>query len=119
MKYANLSAALLAASLGLAGPTLAQEAAEPAERPASVRTVSPRDLMTRQERADFRAEMERATPEQREALWARKRSELEARAEARGVRMAEPGRGPGRAENGGREAKEAAPARRGPAAHGG
>ena len=56
----------------------------------SARAVLPRDLMSREERAIFRAEMERATPEQRIALWNLERAVLQQRATALGVGLAVP-----------------------------
>lgn len=100
MQRRRILATLL--GLGLAGPALAQQAAEGAA-PAG-RSVAARDLMTPEERASFRAQMERATPEQRRALWAQKREELSQRASARGMTLAEPGRGRAGSESNGREA---------------
>jgi len=96
----------LAASVGalallvISSPVLAQQAAPAAgERgPAASaergqRTISGRDLMTPEERRAFRAQMEQATPEQRDALWTQKRADLEQRAAQRGATLAEPGAG--------------------------
>lgn len=56
----------------------------------SSRAVHPRDLMTREERATFRARMQQASPEEREALWHQKLTLLEQRAAASGVRLIVP-----------------------------
>ncbi len=117
----------LALSLALAGPALAQEAAatpapQAAPAPASPeaaandeeaaeahgqRSVSGRDLMTAEERRSFRRQMQQATPEQRQQLWAQKHAELAQRAAARGLVLAEPGSrhggNGGESQRGGRE----------------
>ena len=86
-------------------PVPADPAATPAPAAAAPRTITARELMTREERADFRRELRRATPEQRATLWTQKRAELSQRATARGLVLAEPGPhrgGPGERGEGGR-----------------
>lgn len=87
-----------AVAVAFAGPALAQPAAgvsagggaqEAAAAPAPA-TVTGRDLLTAEERASFRREMRQAAPEQRQALWEQKRTELAQRASARGLVLAEP-----------------------------
>jgi len=97
---------VLALSLVLvAGPTLAQQAAEqPAAQARSrqtgagaaengQRTITGRALMSAEERSSFRRQMEQATPEQRQQLWETKHAELAQRASQRGLVLAEPGSG--------------------------
>ncbi len=54
-------------------------------RARSSREVLPRDLMTREERAAFRTQMQQAAPEERNALWHRELAILERRAAAGGA----------------------------------
>ena len=71
--------------------TPAEYNASPSARArSSARTVYPRDLMTREERATFRARMQRASAEERIALWHRQIAILEQRAAASGVSVAVP-----------------------------
>lgn len=96
---AAISALSLSFGVALAGPAKAQQAAAPAARAdnpaqaeaAAPRTVSGRDLMTAEERASFRRDMQQATPEQQQKLWDQKRAELTQRAAERGQVLAEPG----------------------------
>ena len=57
----------------------------------SQRMISARNLMTPEERASFRGQMQQATTQERQALWEQKRTELQGRAAARGLALAEPG----------------------------
>ena len=66
------------------------QAARVAGTHTSLRAVFPRDLMTPEERATFRAQMRQATPEERNALWQQKLAILKQRAAARGVSVAVP-----------------------------
>ena len=75
---------------GVWGTPAEFEANPPSRERSSSRTVLPRDLMTREERATFRAQMLRATPEERTALWRQKLALLEQRATAHGVSLAAP-----------------------------
>ena len=71
--------------------TPAEYEANPSTRGrSSSRAVLPRDLMTWEERATFRAQMLRATPEERTALWRQKFALLQQRATAHGVSLAAP-----------------------------
>lgn len=119
---AAVSALALSAALALGGTAAAQEAAAPLAPPGAAapaaqgeaageaseqRTISGRELMTREERRSFRRQMREATPEQRQVLWAQKHAELTQRAAQRGLVLAEAGprwRGEGgeRGEGGGR-----------------
>jgi hypothetical protein len=66
--------------------TPAEYQASPAARGReSERVVLPRDLMTREERAAFRARMQQASPEERDALWHQQLAVLQQRAAARGM----------------------------------
>lgn len=100
------AASALALLLALAPPALAQQAASPA-RPASAgaddavaqaapqpgqRQISGRELMTPEERRNFRRQMQQASPEQRQVLLQQKLAELEQRAAGRIVVLPEPGR---------------------------
>lgn len=107
------SGAVLALTIAatLAGPALAQQAvsappaaanAQAAAQTPAPRTVTGRELMTPEERASFRREMQQAAPEQRDQLWQQKRTELAQRATQRGVLLAEPGAGRGGAAGEGR-----------------
>ena len=100
--HAPAAVSALALSLVFAAPAMAQQA--PANQTAAVpaaattpapRTVTGRELMTPQERASFRREMQQAAPEQRQQLWEQKRAELAQRATQRGAVLAEPGSRPG------------------------
>ena len=83
----------------------------------SHRMISARNLMTPEERATFRGQMQQATPQERQLLWAQKRTELQGRATARGMALAEPGarmaQGVSEAEGPG-TGRGIAPAERGP-----
>lgn len=57
------------------------------------RRVSGRDLLTREERRNFRRQMEDASPDEQRVLWERKHAELEQRAAQRGVKLNEPDSG--------------------------
>lgn len=93
----------LAVSLALAGPALAQPAAgqqaggppQAAAAAPAQRMVTGRELMTPQERAGFRVDMQQAAPEQRQQLWEQKCAELAQRATQRGAVLAESGSRPG------------------------
>ncbi len=120
--HAPAAVSALALSLVFAAPAMAQQAPTPAQPapqaaagatgPAAAATpgqreVSGRELMTPQERRSFRDQMRAATPEQRQLLWAQKRTELEQRATQRGLVLAEAGpRWGGRDGKGGRNAAE-------------
>jgi hypothetical protein len=89
----------LALVLAFAAPAFAQTAAdvqasggaEGAVQGSSHRMISARNLMTPEERASFRGQMQQATPQERQLLWAQKRTELQGRATASGMALAEPG----------------------------
>ena len=103
MKRFSIMAGILI--VGLAGPALAQQAPAgpaPTGQAAAPPPVRARDLMPPEERASLRSQMRQATPEQRAAIWAQKRAELEQRAAARGQVLAEPaaGRAGGKGEEG-------------------
>ena len=112
MRHTYSGAALaLTIAATLAGPALAQQAvsappaaagAQAAAQTPAPRTVTGRELMTPQERAAFRREMQQVAPEQRDQLWQQKRTELAQRATQRGVVLAEPGAGRGGAAGEGR-----------------
>jgi len=87
--FTALSALTLSLVMGAACPAWAQKAPEEGAAKPAARTVSGRDLMTRDERASFRREMEQASPEQRQKIWARKHEDLSKRAATRGVVLAE------------------------------
>jgi hypothetical protein len=93
-----LAVPALAVALAVASPAIAQTPAqlqpgggEGAAQGSSHRMVSARSLMTPEERASFRGQMQQATPQERQLLWEQKRTELQARAAGRGVALAEPG----------------------------
>ena len=86
----------LALALAVATPALAQQGSPaPGTRPAgpaaSQGTVTGRSLMTPEERSAFRTQMQQATPQDRQALWDQKHTELMQRAAERGVTLREPG----------------------------
>ena len=94
-----LAVPALAAALAFAAPAFAQTAAavqasgggQGAVQGSSHRMISARNLMTPEERASFRGQMQQATPQERQLLWEQKRTELQARAASRGMALAEPG----------------------------
>ena len=96
---AAVAALALSLTVALAGPALAQQAAvaptgtsgQEAAADSGQRAVTGRELMTPEERASFRSQMQQATPEQRQQLWGQKRAELGQRAAQRGLVLAEPG----------------------------
>jgi hypothetical protein len=99
----------LALALAFAAPAFAQtpaqlqatSGAEGAVQGSSHRMMSARNLMTPEERASFRGQMQQATPQERQLLWEQKRTELQERAAVRGMALAEPGArmGQGLSEN--------------------
>jgi hypothetical protein len=96
MKWLRIAVVLLATAT-MAAPVMAEDDASASEAaPSSTvphtssRAVLPRDLMTREERAAFRAQMQQATPQERNAIWHRELAILEQRAAARGVGLAVP-----------------------------
>ncbi len=89
----------LALTLTIATPALAQQGSPgpgngPGAESASQRAVTARDLMTPAERASFRTQMQQAAPQDRQALWDQKRTELTQRAAERGMTLREPGARP-------------------------
>ena len=104
--YSPAAISVLALCLAFAAPAAAQPAAAPAPQAADAaagsgaqaaapapRQVSARELLTPQERSEFRRQIRAAAPEERQRLWAQKRAELEQRAAQRGVVLAAPGAG--------------------------
>ena len=86
----------LALALAVATPALARQGSpEPGDGPAAAsanqRVVTSRNLMTPEERAAFRTQMQQATPREQQALWDQKRAELTQRATERGLTLREPG----------------------------
>jgi hypothetical protein len=75
---------------GVWGTPAEYEASPAARGHTSSRAVLPRELMTAEERAAFRARMQQANPEQRIALWHQQLALLESRAAARGVGLLVP-----------------------------
>ena len=75
---------------GVWGTPAEYAASRPAWTHMSARTVLPRELMTRKERAALRARMQQAPPEERTALLHRQLAILEQRATARGLSLAIP-----------------------------
>jgi hypothetical protein len=91
--------AVPALALAFAAPAFAQTAADVqaagggqgATQGSSHRMISARNLMTPEERASFRGQMQQATPQEQQRLWEQKRTELQERAALRGMALAEPG----------------------------
>ncbi len=96
MRWLHIVIALLAAAtlarqaIAADGAAASEEASMQVVPHTTSRAVLPRDLMTREERASFRAQMQQATPQERNALWHRELVVLEQRAAARGVGLAVP-----------------------------